>query len=108
MTQYIRPQRVDYFRDEDDNLTRVKDIDDVVKLELDWSDFLGDDTISSVEYTDNGVTRSSTSNTTTTTTTYVTGVGKTTVAITCASGAVYSRVVRFVESDSTATTSDYD
>jgi hypothetical protein len=110
MTYYIKPRRIKYFTDRDGKMSQVKRYDEIVPLIINWSDELGSDTISSVAYSDSGVTRSSTSNTTTTTTTYVTGTGETEITLTLASGAKKQRVVRYYDQESHDTTSvsDYD
>jgi len=63
--------------------TFLKDPDAVLDYQIDWSDWLGTDTISSSSWTVSGVTKDSDTNTTTTATIWVSGgvVGVTGTAI---------------------------
>ena len=104
---YLPPQRVEYFRDGDDVLSRAKRTDEIVPLIIDWSDRIGSATITAVAYEDSGVTRSSTSNTTTTTTTHVTGIGETEITVTLSTGDKQQMLARFYAEEGTEETSDY-
>lgn len=102
---YLPTERSKYGRDASGALFTSKDYDDDVQLVLDWSGYLGDDTISSVAYSDNGVTTSSKTNTTTTSTCTVTGLGFVDITITAASGRTYVQRVKY--HDNGMTTNSY-
>jgi len=108
MTAYLQPERVRYWRDQDDVMSIAKREDEVTPLVINWSDRLEGSTISSVSYVDDGVTRSNTSNTTTTSTTHVTGIGETEVTATFASGEKRQMLVRFVAESGSGQASDYE
>lgn len=99
-------ERTRYFEDNDGVLATSKHEDDEIQLVLDWTNYLGSDTISSVTYTDHGVTTSGKSNTTTATTATITKTGWTEIEVTMASGRTVTRQVRFYPIDGSET-SDY-
>jgi hypothetical protein len=75
-------ERERWFRDRDGVLSTSKHKDDIVRVLLDLTDSLGSDTISSVTYTDSGLTTSAKSSTTTTITFDITNIGETLLVVT--------------------------
>lgn len=99
MSIYIPRERDRYFEDHARgyDLSTTKLEDEVVQLKIDWSGLLDEDsdTISSVAYTDSGVTTSNKSNTTSVTDCDVTGIGYTKIAVTTAASRVYEKTIGF-------------
>lgn len=97
-----------WFRDHDGAVATTKRYDEIREAEIDWSDRIGGDIISSVTYVDSGVTRTLTSNTTKRTTTSCAGLGEFEVTATLSSGRKEQEVVRFYDAASGAgRSSDY-
>lgn len=96
-TLYIPAERTPYFIDNEGYPSAYKDEDSVESHMMDWSRFLGTDTISSSSWaTTGGVATSGASNTTTTTTVTVTGTdGAAVNTVITAAGRTYIRTIRF-------------
>ncbi|WP_025899060.1 phage fiber-tail adaptor protein [Sneathiella glossodoripedis] len=80
------------------NLIAYQDKDETLDYTIDWSAWLGSDTISSVAYTANGITLTSSSNTTTSVTVWTTGTaGELVMTITTTAGRVKQETITFKE-----------
>ena len=88
-----------FFRDADGYDAVWKDPDSVLDYTVDWSRWLGSDTISTSAWTVDGITKDSDSSTTTTTTIWVSGgnspYGSATNKIVTAGGRTVERTIRF-------------
>src|SRR3990167_9583328 len=81
-TVYQPLERTRWFRDREGVLSTSKHRDDIVQVIIDMTDQLGSDTVSSVAYTDSGLTTSAKSVASPLITFNITGIGETLLVVT--------------------------